>query len=386
MNSRSRVLAALNHKEPDKVPFDLGGTGITGINYEVYKNLLSILFGDEDPEVNISDRIQQLARVEERVKRVIGVDVDGIFPHSGLVVEELEEEDYDSFYDPYGIKWSMPKDGGFFYDMVEHPLEDADNPKDIEHYDWPDPRNQLVLDSIKDQISEAKGTGRAIALEANIGGLGAGIFEMGFWLRGYKNFYLDLARGGDLLEALMDKLMELRIEYWDFVLEEVGESVDIAIEADDLGTQEDVMISPSSYRDFIRPRHKRVFEFIKDKAPEPIFVFLHSDGAIYDLIPDLIEAGVDILNPVQVNAEGMKPEKLKEKFGGELVFWGGGVDSQTTLPQGTSDEVREEVSLRIDQLAQGGGFIFAPIHNIQADVPRENIETLIEAFNEFRSY
>ncbi|MFB6290974.1 MAG: uroporphyrinogen decarboxylase family protein [Candidatus Bipolaricaulia bacterium] len=386
MNSRDRVITALNHEEPDKVPFDLGGTEITGINHRIYRELREKLLPVETSKVKIFDKIQQLAEVEEEMKKALVVDIDGVFPQTQLVNKEVEEGNYYTFYDSYGIKWSMPKNEGFYYDMTEHPLADAKGPKDIENFDWPDPRDPALLEGLQSKVESLAESGRAVAMSVSIGGIGAGIFEMGFWLRGYKNFYLDIGRQGAMLEALLDKLVELRLEYWDAVLDEVGDLIDVAVQADDLGTQEDTMISPKMYREIVKPRHKKVFNFVKDKASDPIYNFLHSDGAIYDLIPDLIEAGVDILNPVQVNAKGMDPQKLKKEFGDALTFWGAGVDSQTTLPNGSPDQVREEVRKRMDQFARDGGYIFAPIHNIQADVPLENVVAMIDEFQKVRSY
>lgn len=385
MEPRKRVLTALNHEEPDKIPFDLGGTIITGINHQVYKELKEEMISNDNSEIEIFDRIQQLARVESEMKDVLGVDIEGVFPQTELVAKEIEEDQY-AFFDQYGIKWSMPKRGGLYYDMVEHPLANATSPKEIEGFDWPNPRNPELLNGLRDQLKSIRQSGRAVAMGVNIGGIGAGIFELGFWLRGYKNFYLDLARGEGMLKAMLDKTVELRLEYWDSILDEAGDLIDVAVSADDLGTQEETMISPDTYREYVKPRHKGVFNFIKRKAPDPIYNFFHSDGAVYDLLPDLIEAGVDILNPVQVNAEGMEPRKLKQEFGDKLTFWGAGVDSQTTLPNGSPQEVRKEVNERIEQFASGGGYVFAPIHNIQADVPVKNVLAMIDEFHDLRGY
>lgn len=386
MKSRERVIKTLNHVEADKVPFDLGATEITGINHRVYQDLWNELMSSKNKEIEIFDKIQQLAKVDKKMKNKLKVDVDGVFPQADLVKKQKEDENHYVFYDLYGIKWSMPKNGGFYYDMVEHPLANASDAADIENFEWPNPRDPERLSGLREKIERISESGRAISMSVCIGGIGGGLFEMGFWLRGYKNFYLDIGRKGEIMHAMLDKLAELRMKYWDAVLEEAGDLIDVAVQADDLGTQESTMISPQMYRDIVKPLHKKVFQFVKDKSPNPTYVFLHSDGAIYDLIPDIIETGVDILNPVQVNAKGMDPERLKKEFGDDLTFWGAGVDSQTTLPHGTPEEVRAEVNERVEKLAPAGGYVFAPIHNVQADVPVENLIAMIDEFYKVRSY
>ncbi len=216
-------------------------------------------------------------------------------------------------------------------------------------------------------------------------GPGEGLFERSLWMRGFERFYIDLIRDPPLANSLLDKLTDFRIKFWELLLDEIGDLVHVVVEADDLATQNSLMISPEIYRRYLKPQHKRVFSFIKEKAPH-VYIFLHSCGAIYDLIPDLIEVGVDILNPVQVSAAKMDTKKLKKEFGDVLTFWGGGIDTQEVLPKGTPDEVKEEVKRRIDDLAPGGGFIFAAVHNIQADVPPENIIAMWEALQESGNY
>ncbi|MFQ5795559.1 MAG: uroporphyrinogen decarboxylase family protein [Candidatus Bipolaricaulia bacterium] len=294
MTAQDRVMTALQHKEPDRVPFDLDGTTVSGIHRIAYRNLLSHIGMDEESEISV-------------------------------------------------------------YDIVTH-------------------RNQVEALSQK--------TGCALTLV----GSGSGIFEYACWIRGFKEFYLDLARDPSLATSLLDKITDYKIRIWELLLDELGHLAQIAQEADDLAGQVDLLISPDMYRQLIKPRHKRVFEFIKKNAPKPMYVFLHSDGAIYDLIPDLIEAGVQILNPVQVSAARMDTRRLKKEFGDVLCFWGGGVDTQNVLPRGTPDEVRDEVRRHLDDLAPGGGYIFGAIHNIQPDVPPENIIAMWETLQEYGRY
>jgi uroporphyrinogen decarboxylase len=179
---------------------------------------------------------------------------------------------------------------------------------------------------------------------------------------------------------------EIKMKYWAKALETVGENVMIVSEADDLCGQETTLVSPKMYRELIKPRHTRLFSFIKKTAKTDVKIFYHCCGAVSSLIPDLIESGIDILNPVQVSAAGMDTRELKRLYGNDLVFYGGGVDTQRVLPTGTPAEVRDEVRRRIDDLAPGGGFVFNTVHNIQADVPPENIMAMWEALREFGVY
>jgi len=190
-----------------------------------------------------------------------------------------------------------------------------------------------------------------------------------------------------LVHAIMEKLLEIKIRYWEKALETVGDNVLIVSTADDLGAQNDLLVSLELYKKLILPYHKKLFEFIKKKAKSNVYIFFHNDGAIYKTIPLLIEAGVDILNPWQVNCAGMDDtKKFKREFGKDLTIWGGSCDTQHILPFGTPEEVRDETKRRIDDLAPGGGFIFAPIHVIQGEVPPHNIMAWWETLQEYGKY
>jgi uroporphyrinogen decarboxylase len=182
----------------------------------------------------------------------------------------------------------------------------------------------------------------------------------------------------------MDKLLEIEMGYWDLILSALGDYIDVVLTANDFAGQKGLLISPSTYRKYIKPRQKKLNSFIKKKKPY-VYIFFHSCGSIYDLIPDLIDTGIDIINPVQVSAVKMDTRKLKKEFGDVLSFWGG-IDTQKILPHGGSQEVKDEVKRRIDDLAPGGGFVFAPVHNIQPDVPPENIIAMWEALQEYGEY
>jgi uroporphyrinogen decarboxylase len=217
-----------------------------------------------------------------------------------------------------------------------------------------------------------------------VGSLCAGVTEMHFRLRGYEDGYMDLAADPLLARQIMEKVTELKLAYWEKVLDEIGDLIDIAAEADDLGAQHAPLFSPKTYREIVKPLHAEIVSYIKSRSKARFF--LHSCGAIRDLIPDLIEIGVDCLNPVQVSATGMDTATLKAEFGEDITFWGGAVDPQGTLARGTPEEVRAETRRRIGDLKPGGGFVFASIHNMQAHVPVENILAMWEALDEAGTY
>ena len=183
---------------------------------------------------------------------------------------------------------------------------------------------------------------------------------------------------------MLNRIVEYKSQYWQRALQEIGDLVDIIVEADDLATQNSLMLSPNTYRKLIKPHHQRLFRFIKDQAS--VKIFFHCCGAARPIIGDLIDAGIDILNPIQISAKDMNPFDLKREFGGDLVFWGGGVDTQNILNYGNQQDVKDNVKSNIEALAPGGGFVFAAVHDIQADVPPENITAMWEAWREFGVY
>ena len=212
-------------------------------------------------------------------------------------------------------------------------------------------------------------------------GLCAGLFEMHQRVRGMENAMVDPFMYPVNSDILIGKLADLKIEFWESLLNEVGDVVDIVGEGDDYGTQQSQLIDPEQFREYYKPHFTRVLKCIKEKAPNVKLLF-HSCGNVRPIIPDLIEMGVDLLNPVHITATGMDPVQLKMDFGKDIVFWGGGVDTQHILPNGTPQQVKENVKRNIEALAPGGGFVFASVHNIQAEVPPQNIMAMIEALRE----
>ncbi|MBI2925001.1 MAG: hypothetical protein HYY24_04760 [Verrucomicrobia bacterium] len=267
--------------------------------------------------------------------------------------------------------------------MRRHPLASVETVEELRKYKFPDPLDPARYVGMAERADELMNQ-RQVAYV--LGRNAPGIWEIALWMRGFDNHFCDMIANVPLAEALLDTVMEVKMKYWEHALELVGENVMIVSEADDLASQNRCLCSPDLYRKLIKPRHTQLFAWIKTKAKVPVKIFYHSCGAVRPLIPDLIESGIDILNPVQVSAAGMDTKELKREFGKDLTFYGGGVDTQRVLPRGTPQEVRDEVKRRIDDLAPGGGFIFNTVHNIQADVPPENIIAMWEAVREFGVY
>jgi len=378
--SVDRIVDALNHREPQGIPFDLGGTKVTGIHVHAYRRLMEKLLGESPDQIPLVHFNQQLAKVDGRLLDAFKVDTAGVFTSTppGKPPEKKENADYLEYWDEWGIGWRMPRRHGLYYDMFYHPL--ADRLDDLAQYPWPDGTDPLRFQGVKEEVIAASERGKAVIL----GGICAGIFEMGLWLRGFENFLTDLALNPSAACGLMDRILEVKLSYWDAVLEIVGDHVLVVQEADDIGTQTSSLISLEMYRKLVKPRHKRLFQFIKKKTAGKVKIFFHSCGSIAKFIPDFIDSGVDILNPIQVSTEDMETSRLKKAFGDSIVFWGGGVDTQRILPHGNPEEVKDEVRRRIDDLAPGGGFVFAAVHNIQADVPPENVIAMVEALDEYR--
>ena len=382
MNSRQRIAAALRHEEPDRVPFDLSSTPVTGIHVRAYEGLRRAL-GLPQQAPAIYHMMQQLAIVGEDVHEALDTDARGSrpLPPTSWKLQVWREDGYEYFTDDWGITRCRQLDGGQYFDLCHSPLAAAASPRDIERYPFPEPDEEARFALLPQQAQVVRDSGRAFVL----GGICAGMMEMGQWLRGYEPFFCDLAADRALAEALCDKITELKMRYWDRALDLVGHQVDVIQEGDDYGAQRGLQVAPPVWREVFKPRLRQLFDFIHQRAPG-VPVFFHSCGAIRDIIPDLIEVGVDALNPVQVAAAGMDSRELKRDFGDALSFWGGGVDTQRVLPLGSPQEVRDEVRRRIDDLAPGGGFVFAAVHNIQGDVPPENILAMRQALAEYGAY
>jgi uroporphyrinogen decarboxylase len=378
MNSRERILAALNHKEPDKVPFDLAGTTWTGISNGAYQKLCTFL-GKNPEEPNWSDAVQQIVIPSEDVLDRLEVDTRGLFPltsHNWDVYNKLTDKgDIWEYYDEWGFTHHFPKINGYWFSLVKHPMENIlPNVKEIYGYIWPKASDRERIRGLREKAIRFKEQGKIVMLK----GLCAGVFEMHQRFRGMTSALVDPFLYPEFSDSLVGKIADLKIEFWKMALSELGDVVDVIAEADDYGTQDSQLIDPGHFRLFYKPHISRIISAMKQSAPIAKIMF-HSCGNVRPLIPDFIEMGIDILNPVHINAVGMGPYQLKKDFGNDIVFWGGGVDTQRILAQGTVDEVKADVIKNIDALAPGGGFVFAAVHNIQSDVPPQNIIAMCEA-------
>ena len=384
MTPRERVLAALSHTEADRVPFDLGTTLVTGIHRIAYANLLDALGMADLPEQPLLDPFQQLAMPHEEVLRTLGVDTRSVYLKLPGRALDNPSEDERYFYsvDAWGLKRRMPKDGGLYYDMFQHPLAGMETVAEVESYAWPDPLAALDLDAIEEACRQIKASGDYPII---VGGFGSGMLELVLWLQGYDQGFMNLLVNRPVTEAILDRVVELKISYAEAVLERVGAWVDVFYNGDDLGLQDGPMIRREWFTELLAPRYVAYHEAVKRAAPQ-VKMFFHTCGSVVDLLPDLIETGIDILNPVQVAAAGMgDTAALKSRFGADVTFWGG-IDTQHVMPHGTPQDVKDEVRRRIDDLAPGGGYVLNTSHNIQADVPAANILALVEALDEYGWY
>jgi uroporphyrinogen decarboxylase len=383
MNSRQRLLTALKHQEPDRVPFDVGGMQATGIHVIAYRELRRAL-GMPPVEVRLCDIIQQLALLDDDLIVHLGVDVRGLYPLNShnWNVYETDAGTYWSYLDEWGITHHRPKPDGLYYSVAQSPLTGPDvSLRDIDRHHWPNMADPRRIAGLRATASRYRALGYAVTLKDPF----AGIFEMTQRIVGMENCLVMMASRDKVVEALFDKLLELKLAFWDMALPELADVVDVVCQVDDYGTQTSQLIAPRMFRDQIKPRLRTLIAHIRRLAPHAR-LFFHSCGNVRPLIPDLIEIGVEILNPVHINARGMEPVALKRDFGDTLVFWGAGVDTQAVLPYGTPREVKEGVRRSIEALAPGGGYVFSTVHNIQADVPAQNIIALWEALQEYGCY
>jgi uroporphyrinogen decarboxylase len=401
LTPRERVLTALKHKEPDALPWDLGGMRSTGIMAIAYAKLRRALKLPLDG-IKVYDVGQQLAWVDEDIRRMFPIDVIALDTEKvmadhlyGWRPYNLPDEDRTNTLIPANYSIEEAEDGsrfiyqgdrvvakmpagGFYFDSTYFPLSDASSVKDIENWEMGSFSEDVLSALRKEAKSLYENTDYAI-----MGSFGGNIIEAGQSLMGWENFMTALLANRKLVEALIEKLVEGHLRNLELYLDAVGDYIQIIQMGDDLGTQNGPQLSPRLYKELIFPAHKRIYQFVHQKKPN-IFVFLHSCGGIYELIPYLIEAGVDILNPVQTSAVNMEPERLKREFGKDLVFWGGGCDTQRVLPFATPKEVKEHIRERIGIFSKGGGFVFCQVHNIQANVPVENIIALLETVKEVK--
>lgn len=391
---RERVLSSLNHKEPDRIPFDLNGTGCSGIHYETYIKLRYYL-GLPKVQIKIADKYQGRAELDEDFINLWDLDIMATYIGSPtkymtgdnkskssknieITSRDWEDENYYYSEDIFGIVRRKPKKYGHYYDFYKHPLV-GDNIEDIKNYSWPDPKDPRMLENLNDKIRSLQDKGYAVTITNWI--IGSMTYFM--MLQGFNNGNMNFASSPKFVDAFLDKILEIELQNWEFVFNNLAVMPDVIFEGDDLAGQDGLLFSLEMINRYFKPRYKILYSYLKKRSPKTKILF-HICGAIRDIIPMLIEVGVDCINPVQVSAKGMEDtKKLKKDYGSDLVFWGGGIDTQKILNKGTPAQVKEEVKRRIEDLSPGGGFIFAAVHNIEPDVPPQNLIAMWEAFKEY---
>ncbi len=401
MNSRERVLTALKHQEPDRVPIDLSGHRSSGIAALAYPRLREFL-GLPPKPIRVYDVVQQLAIVDEDVLDYFGIDT--IEMGRGFCLEEkdwtpwtlpdgtpclapawtkMEREDNRwVIRSPSGRVIAHMPDGSLYFEQTYYPFAEKDDLDAIgavlAESMWtgiaspPGPVTPDQLTSGAKQLREK--TDRAV-----IGLFGGNLFETGHFLYRNDNFMMLLAAEPQHAHRFLDKLVEMHLENLERFLTAVGDYIDIILFGDDLGMQTGPMMSPNMYREFFKPRHQVLWNRAKELAN--VKVMLHCCGGVRELMADLIEAGLDAINPVQISCSGMAASEIKAEFGNDLTFWGGGCDTREMLPNATPEQIAEHVKQQVEILSPGGGFVFQQVHNILANVPPENIAAMYDAVN-----
>ena len=371
MNSRERVLAALNHQQPDRPPRDLGSTTATGIHPTAYQALKAHL-GLEPGFEYMSSRAF-LCKVEQPVLEHFGIDLLPIITAESGTPPVLDENR--GYVDGWKVERRLPTDGGHYF--VSHsPIADLTTVEELANYDWPEPR--LDYEELKQQaLYLREHTDKALMLNLNVGFLHQTQF-----MRGFDRWLMDLAADSNFACAYMDYILDIWLAESVAMMEAVKGIADVVIYADDIAFQNGPMVSGRMYRKLLKPRQKRVFDAMKSSGMKVLY---HSCGALETIMDDLIEMGVDALNPVQVSAKGMgETAELKKRWGDQITFWGG-VDTQYVMPRGTTQEVRDEVTRRLNDLSAGGGYVLATVHDVQAEVPPENVVAMFAAADEWEA-
>lgn len=382
MTSRERVLTALDHKTPDRVPIDLGGNQ-TGIHKNAYRNLVAHL-GIKD-EVRIMDAVQQLAAPCEELLERFHVDTRYIHagaPASwkgGIVKAERDGRVWHDLTDEFGVRWSMPEDAPYYMDITLHPLANA-KLADIDDFPWPKGDDPTRFDGLRERaLRIRKETPYAV-----VSGISGVVYEICWYMRGLEQWFCDLLTQPEFCAAMLDHTLKFWLDWFRLFLDEVGDVVDVIMIGDDLAGQNGPLFRPDIYRQIVKPRQKLLVQYIRSRTNARIWY--HTCGSCMEFIPDLIDNGIHILNPVQVSARNMNPTELKRRFGNQLAFWGGGCDAQHVLSRGTPAEVAANVRENMRALMPGGGYVFNNVHNIQGEVPPENIVAMFDTAYEFGFY
>lgn len=418
INSRELLQKTLNHKQPERIVFDIGSTPTSGIHVRALEKLREH-YGLEQKPVRVIEPYQMLGLVEEDLMDATGIHVTAAWGEENMLgyTNQPPLKEFRTFWGqvvlvPEGFSNTLDDDGsllsfpsgdsafapsakmpktGYFFDAIERqqPIVESQLSADdnLEEYT---PVSDRILAYWKDESARARSTGKGVV--AALGGTALGDIALipGIQLtnpkgiRSVAEWYMSTLVRSDLVREIFDRQSILAIENLEKLYGVIGENIDVIyICGTDFGTQTSTFCSTEQFDDLWLPYYKRINDWIHENTPWK--TFKHCCGAVESFMPNFIEAGFDIMNPVQLNAVGMDPAKLKEKYGRHLTFWGGGVDTQKQLPYGTPGQVREDVLKHCDIFAKDGGFVFNTVHNIQADVPVENVVSMIDALHEFDS-
>ena len=371
MKSKERVLMALNHEQPDRVPLDLGGrqTILMIPAYEKLKNYL----GFTDIKTKIMSHIWQTVYVDEKILKHFSIDCRHIRPPNKAFAPIKPFAEGEVFKDVWGVERVI---SGGYANICNHPLQKA-SLEEIEKHPWPDPDAEFDYTGLHDHAKRLYEENE-YALVGCMGSPG-NTYEQAWYLRGLSEFLLDLAMKKDIAHVILRKIVDHRKRSAELFLKEVGAYIDVIQLADDLGVQNNAIMSPDLYREMVKPYQAELIAHIKQFTNAKIYY--HSCGSVVKLLDDMIEIGIEILNPVQVTAAGMESDQLKKRFGERLTFWGA-IDTFEVLPYGTVADVKSEVCKRIKDLAPGGGYVLASVHNMQSDVPPENVEAMFKTAQE----
>lgn len=404
---RQRVLDAINHKQPSGLPIDFGGSTSTSCSIYSYIELRKH-FGIHNIRMpRIYDFMLMLADVEPEILDLMGSDIVPIrrlMPCRDLMGVDVRLKDFVPFKLNNGELVEMPRElkyevdakgtlnvfnndhvlisrmpkGGYYFDQVGFPYAHCETPEDIDNLHLSGMTDEEVSFIVDQAKTLRANSDRAVLLPFN-----GKMFENGLMKWGFENFLVSLIESEDMVRHYFETLSEINITDIDRILGQAADDIDIIRLGDDLGSQVSLLCSPQMYRDLIKPYHKKVMMHIKTKYPQ-VKIGFHCCGAIAPVIGDLIDCGVDLLNPVQIAASGMEPQKLKQEFGKDIAFWGGGAEMQFFIPEHSVDEIKDETKRLIDLFNNDGGFVFAATHNIQANVPIEKILAIFETAMEYQ--
>lgn len=418
MSSRELLQQTLNHREPERIVFDMGSTAVTGIHVRALENLRNYYCLEKKP-VRVIEPYQMLGLVEEDLIEAIGIDVIGVWGNENLLgysnqpplklfktfwgQEILVPEKFSTQTNKNGDLVSFPGGdssvaasakmpvSGYFFDAIERqqPIVE-ENLYVAENLEEFIPVSDEILQYWKSETTKAQATGKGVV--AGFGGTALGDIALvpGMQLKQAKGirsiaeWYMSTVLRPDYIKDIFDQQSTLAVENLQKIHTTVGSNIDVVfLCGTDFGTQDSTFCAPEQFDDLWLPYYRRINDWIHTNTTWK--TFKHSCGAVENFMGRFIDCGFDIINPVQVSAKGMDPKHLKETYGKHLTFWGGGINTQKTLPYGTTQQVREEVLRYCDIFAKDGGFVFNTVHNIQADVPVENIVAMIDAVKQFNN-